>query len=557
MILSHIEADGTEARLLSQPVRISTGTRGAQVAFSFGESWAGLHKTAVFSAGEVSRDVLIDDDGTAVIPTELLKESGVQLYAGVYGCDDGGNVVIPTTFAAIGYVTAGTSAAADAGAQPELPFWAQVQARVDALVDGLKAITAKAVTLPAGSQATAEYTKGQVVYGIPRGEKGEKGRDGYSPLIDVTKVVGGNRVVITDKEKVTSFYVMDGINTAGSAQVDEALSESSRYPVENRAVAAALAGKVDKQAGKQLSANDFTDAEKEKLSHAALDSDIALLHTLAKYNRENLLDNSCFYEPVNQRGRNDYSAGTGYTIDRWYASSVSGFVRSGYVAVQASAAGGFFGQKLEAGITAHLMGKELTAAVGLANGQVYSGTLTLAQSTNIRFDTGTVGWKINILVDGEGRLNYRILNATNSGENLQLAWAALYEGAYAPGDLPAYRAKGYAAEFAACSRYFQRIQGSASLEIGVSDAISPTEIFPGLKIAPMRAIPAVSVSDLSKLFITRVGANSGSTASTVSVHGWSANGTATLRITTSDLTSGTFYRIVLGAGESINLSADL
>lgn len=557
MILSHIEADGTEARLLSQPVRISTGTRGAQVAFSFGESWAGLHKTAVFSAGEVSRDVLIDDDGTAVIPTELLKESGVQLYAGVYGCDDGGNVVIPTTFAAIGYVTAGTSAAADAGAQPELPFWAQVQARVDALVDGLKAITAKAVTLPAGSQATAEYTKGRVVYGIPRGEKGEKGRDGYSPLIDVTKVVGGNRVVITDKEKVTSFYVMDGIHAADGMPVDEALSDASRNPVENRTVTAALAGKVDKETGKQLSSNDFTDGEKEKLSHAAQDSDIALLHTLAKYNRENLLDNSCFYEPVNQRGRNDYSAGTGYTIDRWYASSAGAFVHSGYVAVQASAAGGFFGQKLEAGITAHLMGKELTAAICLANGQIYSGTLTLVQNTDIRIDTGTAGWKLSIFVDGEGRLNYRILNATNSGENLQLAWAALYEGAYPPSDLPVYRAKGYAAELQSCSRYFQRIQGSASLEIGVSDVINNVDIFPGLKIAPMRTTPVVSVSDLSKLFITQVGAYSGSTASAVALHGWSADGTATLHITTSDLKNATFYRVVLGAGESISFSADL
>jgi len=48
--------------------------------------------------------------------------------------------------------------------------------------------------------------------------------------------------------------------------VDSSLSDSSANPVQNKVVNAALAGKVDKVAGKGLSTNDYTDAEKTKLA---------------------------------------------------------------------------------------------------------------------------------------------------------------------------------------------------------------------------------------------------------------------------------------------------
>ena len=48
--------------------------------------------------------------------------------------------------------------------------------------------------------------------------------------------------------------------------VDTALSATSTHPVQNRAIKAALDGKVDSVSGKGLSSNDFTTAEKEKLA---------------------------------------------------------------------------------------------------------------------------------------------------------------------------------------------------------------------------------------------------------------------------------------------------
>ena len=65
----------------------------------------------------------------------------------------------------------------------------------------------------------------------------------------------------TDKTK------LDGIEAGATAiTVDSAISSSSTNPVENQAIYTALAGKVDTEAGKGLSSNDYTDTEKTKLA---------------------------------------------------------------------------------------------------------------------------------------------------------------------------------------------------------------------------------------------------------------------------------------------------
>lgn len=65
----------------------------------------------------------------------------------------------------------------------------------------------------------------------------------------------------TDKSKI------DGIEAgANKTTVDSALSSSSTNPVQNKAVNTALGNKVDKVSGKGLSTNDYTTAEKNKLS---------------------------------------------------------------------------------------------------------------------------------------------------------------------------------------------------------------------------------------------------------------------------------------------------
>lgn len=79
----------------------------------------------------------------------------------------------------------------------------------------------------------------------PQGEPGAAGADGYSPTVTVTTITGGHRVTITDAEHPTgqSFDVMDGTGGGGSVTVDDALSDFSTNPVQNKVIKTALDAK--------------------------------------------------------------------------------------------------------------------------------------------------------------------------------------------------------------------------------------------------------------------------------------------------------------------------
>lgn len=98
------------------------------VQFQFSEDWNGLSRTAVFSAGEVSRSVLLAEDTMCAIPWEVLVEPRLRLYVGVYGVGDGGETVLPTVWADLGEIYPG--AVPDQDAQPPTPdLWQQILAK--------------------------------------------------------------------------------------------------------------------------------------------------------------------------------------------------------------------------------------------------------------------------------------------------------------------------------------------------------------------------------------------------------------------------------------------
>lgn len=69
-----------------------------------------------------------------------------------------------------------------------------------------------------------------------------------------------------DKVKLVYLSISSEISTGyGRIQIDDALSEESENPVQNKVITEALKEKVDKVKGKQLSTEDFTTALKEKL----------------------------------------------------------------------------------------------------------------------------------------------------------------------------------------------------------------------------------------------------------------------------------------------------
>lgn len=118
--------------------QFTSGRVGARIKFSFSSEWAGLSKTAVFTNGDTTIDVLnVADEIT--IPHEVLAISGKKLKVGVYGftVDDNGNIeiAIPTVYADLGKVVKGADPSGDEPTEPSLPVWAQLQALIGNLDD--------------------------------------------------------------------------------------------------------------------------------------------------------------------------------------------------------------------------------------------------------------------------------------------------------------------------------------------------------------------------------------------------------------------------------------
>ncbi|MDE7261315.1 MAG: collagen-like protein, partial [Oscillospiraceae bacterium] len=86
------------------------------VRFDFSPEWDGLTRTAVFRAGGSSRSAVLDETGACTVPWEVLLQSGVHLWAGVYGVRDG-STVLPTVWADCGYILEG----AKPGGEIKLP----------------------------------------------------------------------------------------------------------------------------------------------------------------------------------------------------------------------------------------------------------------------------------------------------------------------------------------------------------------------------------------------------------------------------------------------------
>ena len=127
------------AHLASPPELLTAGmSKAVTVQFVFSPEWDGLTKTAVFSNGKTTVDVLAAnwDGDTVPVPHEVLAVPGRHARVGVYGADESG-VVLPTVWVSLGKVQPGADPSGDASADPSLPVWAQLQKQIGDL-DGLK-----------------------------------------------------------------------------------------------------------------------------------------------------------------------------------------------------------------------------------------------------------------------------------------------------------------------------------------------------------------------------------------------------------------------------------
>lgn len=125
------------AHLASPPELLTAGmSKAVTVQFVFSPEWDGLTKTAVFTNGKTTVDVLAAnwDGDTVPVPHEVLAVPGRHARVGVYGADESG-VVLPTVWVSLGKVQPGADPSGDASADPSLPVWAQLQKQIGDLDD--------------------------------------------------------------------------------------------------------------------------------------------------------------------------------------------------------------------------------------------------------------------------------------------------------------------------------------------------------------------------------------------------------------------------------------
>lgn len=125
------------AHLASPPELLTAGmSKAVTVQFVFSPAWDGLTKTAVFSNGKITVDVLAAswDGDTVPVPHEVLAVPGRHARVGVYGANESG-VVLPTVWVSLGKVQPGADPSGDETADPSLPVWAQLQKQIGDLDD--------------------------------------------------------------------------------------------------------------------------------------------------------------------------------------------------------------------------------------------------------------------------------------------------------------------------------------------------------------------------------------------------------------------------------------
>ena len=194
----------------------------------------------------------------------------------------------------------------------------------------------------------------------------------------------------------------------------------------------------------------------------------------------NLLDNSDFANPVNQRGKTTYTtAGIAYAIDRWQNQCGTLTVHDGYVNWTSDGSANYkrliqkLGVKFAAGKTYTIaMFARVNAVSGGAQMRFannYS-PVSGAVSKYITKTTSDFEWFIcshtfteDIAIPG---FDILITNTTVSILDIDIKYAAIYEGKYTVETLPEYQPKGYGAELLECQRYLYRLSASGVMMTG-------------------------------------------------------------------------------------------
>ena len=203
---------------------------------------------------------------------------------------------------------------------------------------------------------------------------------------------------------------------------------------------------------------------KSRFTRAEID---ALLDIIAdgKAAPENLLDNTNFVDPVNQRGATAYPAGSSprYTIDRWRASapiSVTLDPDEGVLIENTHASAGYLFYQFLSPEKTPYAGEWVTLAWEDGGGGMMVSAVKMPESGYV-FAAGGGDASVRLYAP-EDESPARVAVVVAAAGVASFRNIMLYRGEYTEENLPPYRAKSREEELMACQRYYRRVSGTSA-----------------------------------------------------------------------------------------------
>ncbi|MEI3415583.1 MAG: hypothetical protein V8Q88_10490 [Christensenellales bacterium] len=473
-----------------------------------------IRKSVFWGNGYVVRsmtDAIVDEENVIPSLDELLAQIAAVESAAKAANQAASAARSAATSAAQAASAAGTNASAANSAANVAKAAASAASAAATKIDDM---TITATGLSAGAAPTAKLTEVDghynIVLGLPKGDKGDTGA---TPQITVQVKTGEPGTAASVKQT----------GTAEAPVIELTIPRGDTGSLGNLTIN----GKAPDAAGKvTLTAADL----------GALDKNVHMY---------NLLDNSDFVHPINQRGETSKQASLVYWIDRWLSDTekTAAQLTSGGIRLPATAEKNLrILQRVP--LERIKKGQSYTIAAYDASGNVFcvSGVFDGEQLTGDASSGGKYWLSLN---KGDNLTYwYCILDAY---ADITVKCTALYEGEYTAETLPPYVPKGYAAELAECLRYYRRITATNETFAGYcANGVSYCMI----PLQTMRIKPSLVPS--GKFYYT-LGDKQGTTTATATAHSANVNrAIIKCAITETGILTGT-----ISPQGDIDISADL